>query len=76
MARYYFYSAEMYFEDRSLPGGEVRRVGDYQGVYTVADDTTQPDAIFMNLFEELKRTIPAEAQDSTYYHVTQFNNVI
>jgi hypothetical protein len=76
MSRYYFYSAEMYFEDKSSPNGEVRRVGDYQGVYAVTDDTTQPDTIFMNLLEELRGTISPEVQDSTYYHVTQFNNVV
>ena len=76
MARYYFYSAEMYLEDPSSPDGEVRRVGDYQGVYAVDDDTTQPDTIFLNLMEELKGTIPAEIKDRAYYHLTQFNNVV
>jgi hypothetical protein len=76
MARYYFYSAEMYYEDKSSEEAEVRRIGDYQGVYTVADDTTPPDQIFENLLEELKRTIPPELGDAAYYHVTQFNNVI
>jgi hypothetical protein len=76
MARYYFYSAEMYYEDKTSSDVEVRRVGDYQGVYTVADDTTPPDTIFMNLMEELKGTIPAEVKDSAYYHITQFNNVV
>lgn len=76
MARYYFYSADMFYEDKETPGGEVRRVGDYQGVYTVDDDTLTPDVIFGNLMEELKGTIPAEVKDSAYYHITQFNNVV
>ena len=76
MARYYFYSADMFFEDKESPGAEVRRVGDYQGVHTVDDDTLTPDVIFGNLMEELKGTIPAEVKDSAYYHITQFNNVV
>jgi len=75
MARYYFYTADMFYEDKETQGAEVRRVGDYQGVYTVDDDTLTPDAIFANLMEELKITIPAEAKDNAYYHITQFNNV-
>jgi hypothetical protein len=75
MARYYFYTAEMFYEDQEAPGAEVKRVGDYQGVYAVDDDTLAPDAIFSNLMEELKNTIPSEAKDNAYYHVTQFNNV-
>jgi hypothetical protein len=75
MARYYFYTADMFYEDKETPGAEVRRVGDYQGVYTVDDDKMTPDAIFANLMEELRNTIPAEAKDSAYYHITQFNNV-
>jgi hypothetical protein len=76
MARYYFYSAELYYEDRSSADEEIRRVGDYQGVYAVAEDTTPPDQIFINLAEELKRTIPPELADNAYYHITQFNNVV
>jgi hypothetical protein len=76
MARYYFYTAEMFFEDKETPGSEVRRVGDYQGVYTVDDDALTPDVILGNLMEELKNTIPAEVKDSAYYHITQFNNVL
>jgi hypothetical protein len=34
-----------------------------------------PDAIFAQLMDELKNTIPAEARDNAYYHITQFNNV-
>jgi hypothetical protein len=34
-----------------------------------------PDAIFAQLMNELKNTIPAEARDNAYYHITQFNNV-
>jgi hypothetical protein len=76
MPRYYFYTADMFFEDKESPTAETRRVGDYQGVYTVDDDTLTPDAIFANLMEELKTTIPPEAKDSAYYHITQFNNVV
>jgi hypothetical protein len=76
MARYYFYSAEMYYEDKSSTDTEVRRVGDYQGVYAVDDDSMPPDTIFLNLLEELKGTIPQEIKDSAYYHITQFNNVV
>lgn len=76
MARYYFYSADMFYEDKETPASEVRRVGDYQGVYTVDDDTLTPDVIFANLMEELKTTIPVEVKDSAYYHITQFNNVV
>jgi hypothetical protein len=75
MARYYFYTADMFYEDKETPGAEARRVGDYQGVYSVDDDALTPDAIFANLMEELKNTIPAEAKDNAYYHITQFNNV-
>jgi hypothetical protein len=75
MARYYFYAADMFYEDKQTPGAEVRRVGDYQGVYTVEDDGMTPAAIFANLMEELNDTIPAEARDNGYYHITQFNNV-
>jgi hypothetical protein len=52
-----------------------KRVGDYQGVYTIDDDTLTPDQIFGDLLEELKKTIPADIKDTGYYHVTQFNNV-
>jgi hypothetical protein len=76
MPRYYFYTADMFYDDKETAGAEVRRVGDYQGVYTIDDDTLTPDAIFSRLMEELKATIPAEARDSAYYHITQFNNVV
>jgi hypothetical protein len=76
MPRYYFYTADMFYEDKETPGSEVRRVGDYQGVYSVDDETLTPDAIFLRLMEELKATIPAEVKDSAYYHITQFNNVL
>ena len=76
MTKHYFYTADMFYEDRETPGAEVRRVGDYQGVYTVEDDTLTPDAIFSRLMEELKAAIPAEVKDSAYYHITQFNNVV
>jgi hypothetical protein len=76
MARYYFYTADMFYEDRETSGSEVRRVGDYQGVYTIDDATLTPDAVFSRLMEELKATIPADVKDSAYYHITQFNNVV
>jgi hypothetical protein len=66
----------MYYEDKSTPDTEVRRIGDYQGVYAVDDDTTPPDTIFFNLLEELKGAIPPELKDNAYYHITQFNNVV
>ena len=75
MARYYFYTADMFYEDKESPNVDVRRIGDYQGVYTVDDDTLTPDIIFTNLMEELKNTIPPEIKDVAYYHITQFNNV-
>jgi hypothetical protein len=75
MARYYFYSADMFYEDKESPNAEVRRVGDYQGIYTIEDDALTPDVIFANLMEELKSTIPPEVKDSAYYHIVQFNKV-
>ena len=65
----------MFYEDKESPNVDVRRIGDYQGVYTVDDDTLTPDIIFTNLMEELKNTIPREIKDGAYYHITQFNNV-
>jgi hypothetical protein len=65
----------MVYEDKETTGAKVRRVADYQGIYTVDHDTLTPDAIFANLMEDLKNTIPAEAKDNAYYHITQFNNV-
>jgi hypothetical protein len=62
MARYYFYTADMFYEDKETPGAEVRHVGDYQGVYAVDDDTLTPDAIFANVMEEFKNTIPARSK--------------
>lgn len=74
MTRYYFYSADLYYYD---PAGssEPARVGDYQGVYEVHDESTTPSQIFTNLVDELKKTIPAELGAAGYYHVTQFNSV-
>ena len=74
MTRYYFYSADLYYYD---PAGntEPARVGDYQGVYQVEDDSSTPSQVFTELLEELKKTIPAELGAGGYYHVTQFNNV-
>jgi hypothetical protein len=75
MARYYFYTAELFDDDKESSMPEIRRVGDYEGVYTVEDDALTPDIIFANLMQELKDTLPPEAKDSAYYHITQFNNV-
>jgi len=74
MKRYYFYTADLYYYDPA-GGTEPARVGDYQGVYEVDDDAMTPSAIFGNLLEELKKTIPAELGTGGYYHVTQFNSV-
>ena len=74
MPRYYFYTADLYVYDD--PASAVgRRVGDYQGVYSIDDDAITPDQVFTNLTEELRKTIPADMKDTGYYHVTQFNNV-
>jgi hypothetical protein len=74
MTRYYFYTADLYlYDEPENPVG--KRVGDYQGVYSIDDDSMTPDQVFTNLLEELKKTIPAEIKDTGYYHVTQFNNV-
>jgi hypothetical protein len=74
MTRYYFYSADLYYYDparNSVPA----RVGDYQGVYEITDDSMTASQAFEALVEELKRTIPAELGVNGYYHLTQFNNV-
>jgi hypothetical protein len=74
MTRYYFYSADLYYYDptqSSVPA----RVGDYQGVYEITDDSMTPSQAFEALVEELKKTIPAELGVNGYYHLTQFNNV-
>ncbi len=74
MTRYYFYTADLYLYDE--PGNPVgRRIGDYQGVYSVEDDKSTPDQTFNSLLEELKNTIPAELKETASYHVTQFSNV-
>ena len=74
MARFYFYTADLYLYDE--PGSPVgKRVGDYQGVYSIEDDKLTPDQVFTNLLEELKNTIPADIKETASYHVTQFNNV-
>jgi hypothetical protein len=64
----------MYQDDRQSAYG-TRRVGDYQGVYSVEDDALTPDQIFAQIMEGLKNTIPQEIAETTYYHITQFNNV-
>ena len=74
MTRYYFYTADLYYYDparNTVPS----RLGDYQGVYEITDDSMTPSQVFDNLVEELKKAIPAELGASGYYHFTQFNNV-
>jgi hypothetical protein len=74
MTRYYFYSADLYYYDparNTVP----TRLGDYQGVYEITDDSITPSQVFDNLVEELKKAIPTELGASGYYHFTQFNNV-
>ncbi len=74
MTRYYFYTADLYlYDEPAVPTG--KRVGDYQGVYAIEDDSLTPDQIFADLLEELKKTIPEDIKNTAYYHVTQFNNV-
>lgn len=74
MARNYFYTADLYYYD---PAGDAApvRVGDYQGVYEIDDDSMTPARVFTNLVEELKKAIPTEMGANGYYHITQFNNV-
>jgi hypothetical protein len=74
MTRFYFYTADLYYYDPA-GGSPPARLGDYQGVYEVEDDTLSPSRIFTNLLDELRRTIPADLGANAYYHVTQFNNV-
>jgi hypothetical protein len=74
--RYYFYSADLYVYDEEPSTSVGRRIGDYQGVYTIDDDSLAPDRIFADLAEELKKTLPDNLKGTAYYHVTQFNNVI
>jgi hypothetical protein len=64
----------VYDEEPANPVG--RRIGDYQGVYSIDDDSVPPDRVFADLSEELKKTLPDNLKDRAYYHVTQFNNVI
>ena len=74
MTRYYFYAADLYYYDPAR-NTQPTRLGDYQGVYEITDDSMTPSHVFENLVEELKRTIPAELGADGYYHFTQFNNV-
>jgi hypothetical protein len=74
MTRYYFYTADLYYYE---PGTNAvpARLGDYQGIYEIEDDSTTPGQIFSSLLEELKKTVPPDLGANGYYHVTQFNNV-
>lgn len=74
MPRSYFYTADLYYYDPSGNAAPVR-VGDYQGVYEIDDDSVRPAEVFTNLVEELKKSIPTEMGANGYYHVTQFSNV-
>jgi hypothetical protein len=74
MSRYYFYSADLYVYDDPATG-TGKRVGDYQGIYTIDDAALTPDQIFGDLLEELKKTLPDAIKETAYYHVTQFNTV-
>ena len=74
MTRYYFYSADLYYYDPARSAVPAR-VGDYQGVYEITDDSMTPSQAFETLVEELKKTIPTELGVNGYYHFTQFNNV-
>ena len=56
-------------------GSSPTRLGDYQGVYEIEDDSLTPTQVFANLLEELRKTVPADLGTNAYYHVTQFNNV-
>jgi hypothetical protein len=74
MTRYYFYSADLYYYDPAR-GGAPARLGDYQGVYEIEEESLTPSQAFTNLLEELRKTVPADLGGNAYYHVTQFNNV-
>jgi hypothetical protein len=74
MTRHYFYAADLYYYDPAA-GSSPARLGDYQGIYEIADDSLTPSQIFDKLLEELRGTIPADLGANGYYHMTQFNNV-
>jgi hypothetical protein len=74
MKRYYFYSADLYYFDAAA-GSAPSRIGDYQGVVDIDDDSLAPGQVFSSLLDELKKSIPADLGVNGYYHVTQFNNV-
>jgi len=74
MTRYYFYSADLYYFDPAA-GSAPSRIGDYQGVFDIDDDSLTPSQVFTSLLEDLKKSVPADLGNNGYYHVTQFNNV-
>jgi len=74
MTRYYFYSADLYYFDAAA-GSAPSRIGDYQGVLDIDDDSLTPAQVFSSLLDELKKSVPADLGANGYYHVTQFNNV-
>jgi hypothetical protein len=74
MTRYYFYTADLYYFD-ATGGSAPTRIGDYQGVLEIDDDSLTPSQVFSSLLEDLKKSVPADLGTNGYYHVTQFNNV-
>jgi hypothetical protein len=74
MKRYYFYAADLYYFD-AAGGSAPARIGDYQGVLEIDDDSLTPSQAFSSLLEELKKSVPADLGTNGYCHITQFNNV-
>ena len=74
MTRHYFYAADLYYFDAAA-GSAPSRIGDYQGVLDIDDDSLTPAQVFSSLLDDLKKSIPADLGTSGYYYVTQFNNV-
>jgi len=74
MTRYYFYSADLYYFD-AAGSSPPSRIGDYQGIFEVDDDSLTPSQTFSTLLDELKKSVPPDLGTNAYYHVTQFNSV-
>jgi hypothetical protein len=74
MTRHYFYAADLYYFDAAGASAPTR-IGDYQGVLEIEDDSLTPSQVFAGLLEDLKKSVPADLGANSYYHVTQFNNV-
>jgi hypothetical protein len=47
-ARYFFYSADLYYFD-AVAGSAPSRIGDYQGVLDIDDDSLTPGQVFSSL---------------------------